>query len=293
MKSMTGCAIRDIEFDGYSFRYELKSVNNRFFDVYLKTPYEFSDYEIEIKNILKSKVKRGKLSFFISFESTEELGYSIAPDINIAKCYLEGSENIKKELGLKGGLDINSFLLLSSKDIWKKKKESKNEELLKEYLFRGLEDVVDIFNESRQKEGDFLKQFFDSSLNELSGFVRKIENSSKNFLQEKIILIKDKMSRLLLDIPLDENRILTEAAYYSEKTDISEEIVRLNSHIFQFKTAIDSEGDMGKRLDFIIQEMMREANTIGSKASDTSIVNIVIDMKCLIEKMREQVQNVE
>jgi uncharacterized protein (TIGR00255 family) len=289
---MTGYTSKNFEFDDIIFNIDIRSVNSRYGEVYIKTPYEFFKYEAELKKVITKQIKRGKISVFISCEYRDSFEYSVDSNEKLANSYLKAIKLIKNKLKLKGKINIDSFLK-NSPEIFNVKKDVKSEDLFKDRLIDSLGKSVEDFNEMRSQEGDFLKNIISENIDIINKKVIKIEELSSGAVEAYKHSIKKKMQEILADIPLDENRILEEAGYVAAKSDITEEIVRLKSHVEKLKEIILISQPVGKKIDFIVQEMNREVNTIGSKSNNSEISEIVIDLKCEVEKIREQIQNIE
>ncbi len=292
MKSMTGYHSGEYEFEKTNINIDIRSVNNRYLDVYVRLPKEFFSFETEFKKIVGSCVKRGKVSVYINYEDLGEKEYVFLPDIKLARSYLDGVEKLKNNLSITGDITIND-LISNFSGLLQKQEDTGNLDESVNYIKQALESSILKFEEIRKTEGAFLKDFFQESLEKIAGFNEEIEKLSGDFVPIYRDNIRKKMQELLQGAGIDESRILMEAAIQAEKSDVTEENVRIKSHIEAFEQALDIDDSIGKRLDFIIQELNREINTIGSKSSDIKISELVVAFKCEIEKMREQVQNVE
>ena len=219
--------------------------------------------------------------------------YSVVPDLKLAMAYKNSLEEVKKSLSLCGDIDINSFVSQYG-EVFKLKEDISYVDKVWEDVKTALMAVLEDFNGMRLKEGEFLKQSFEKNIDTMKNLVQEIEKKSQDLVNSSVQKIEQRIKELLKGVSVDENRLLTEAAFWADKTDVSEELTRLNSHMQAFKQAIEKEQiPVGRKLDFILQEINREVNTIGSKANDLNITHIVVDLKCEAEKIREQVQNIE
>ncbi|MCF6462708.1 YicC/YloC family endoribonuclease [Clostridium sp. Cult1] len=292
IKSMTGFG-RGESTDGiHNFNIEIKTVNHRYNDMVLKIPKHLSYLEEKIKRRIKNRISRGRVEVYINLEYISESAMEVKVDIPLAKAYKSGLELILEELNLKDEIKLSHIMSLS--EIIKTERKELDEDItwdcLKTALDKALEKVIDM----REKEGVILKRDMEYQVEKIKKMVKEIEKRSPLVVEEYKEKLKERIRELLDDeYNLDEERLNNEIAFFADKSDINEEIVRLNSHINQFLQTLESGESIGRKLDFIIQEMNREINTIGSKASDLVIGNYVIDVKSELEKMREQAQNVE
>lgn len=292
IKSMTGFG-RGESTDGiHNFNIEIKTVNHRYNDMVLKIPKHLSYLEEKIKRRIKNRISRGRVEVYINLEYISESAMEVKVDIPLAKAYKSGLELILEELNLKDEIKLSHIMSLS--EIIKTERKELDEDItwdcLKTALDKALEKVIDM----REKEGVILKRDMEYQVEKIKKMVKEIEKRSPLVVEEYKEKLKERIRELLDDeYNLDEERLNNEIAFFADKSDINEEIVRLNSHINQFLQTLESGESIGRKLDFIIQEMNREINTIGSKANDLVIGNYVIDVKSELEKMREQAQNVE
>ena len=292
IKSMTGFG-RGESTDGiHNFNIEIKTVNHRYNDMVLKFPKHLSYLEEKIKRRIKNRISRGRVEVYINLEYISQSAMEVKVDIPLAKAYKTGLELILEELNLEDDIKLSHIMSLS--EIIKTERKELDEDItwdcLKTALDKALEKVIDM----REKEGVILKRDMEYQVEKIKKMVKEIEKRSPLVVEEYKEKLKERIKELLDDeYNLDEERLNNEIAFFADKSDINEEIVRLNSHINQFLQTLENGESIGRKLDFIIQEMNREINTIGSKASDLVIGNYVIDVKSELEKMREQAQNVE
>lgn len=293
IKSMTGFGRSDYSDSKRDMVVEIKSVNHRYCDINVKMPRRYSFAEEKLKAIVKEVAKRGKIDLYLTVENLADSDTDIKLNTALAEQYYENLKELKSNLSLTG--EITLSLLASQPDVMRAVPDLEDEDIIMESLAIPVREAVKRFDRMRMAEGEKLAEDIISRgeqilnmANEISGQSPKIVSVYKNKLQDRI----NELLSGVTEIP--EERIALEAALFADKSNIDEEIVRLKSHVNQLEQIIKkSSQPEGKKLDFLIQEMNREANTIGSKANDINITNLVLEMKSEIEKIREQVQNIE
>ncbi|MGE5632893.1 MAG: YicC/YloC family endoribonuclease [Caulobacteraceae bacterium] len=290
IKSMTGFGRGEFSKGTTTFSVEAKSVNHRYSDVSVRIPRALSVLEEKVREFVSDKVSRGKIDVCINY-STFGQSSQVKLDVNLAQAYIDSLNTLKAQFGIKD--DISLSLLTRFPDILAMETVEQDMEELWLILKEALEIAFGALVEMRRREGERLKSDLLLKLDGIKELVKNINEKSYSIVDEYKNKLYDRIKELTKDIPIDENRLLTEVAVFADKSSIDEEIVRLESHIEEFRKTLNYEGSIGKRLDFIIQEMNREANTIGSKITDLGILNNVINIKTEIEKIREQVQNIE
>ena len=293
IKSMTGFG-RGESTDGiHNFNLEIKSVNHRYNDIIIiKMPKHISYLEEKIKKIIKDRINRGRVEVYINLEYIDESGIEVKVDIPLAKAYKSGMERIMKELDIEDSIKLSHILSVS--EIIKTERKELDEDITWNCLSTAIEMALDNVINMRINEGINLKNDMETQLIKIEGMIKEIEERSPLVVLEYKEKLKDRIVEILDgDCNIDEERINYEVAFFADKSDINEEIVRLKSHIKQFSRSLEEEKPIGRKLDFLTQEMNREVNTIGSKANDLIICNNVVDIKSELEKIREQVQNVE
>lgn len=279
---------------GKEYTVELKSVNNRFFDCSVKIPRQYGFLEEKIKAFIQqSGISRGKLDVFIGIDIVETEGVIINLDEEYASSYISALKRLSERFGLIN--DITTMRVAQNRDIFTMKKPEEDMERDWEELRPILEEAIGAYNAAREREGANLKNDMTEKLAVISEKLEKIKEKSeinKKSYEEKL---ENRLRAVLdgLDIELDAGRILTECAIFADKIAVDEETVRLESHFGAFFEALSSDEPVGRRIDFLLQEMNREVNTIGSKSVDSDIAKLVVDCKCELEKIREQIQNVE
>ena len=273
IKSMTGFGRCEICEDNRKFTVEMKSVNHRYLDVNLKMPKKLNFFEAAIRNLLKEYIQRGKVDVFITYEDLGQEKVSIRYNKDVAAKYLDYLRQMSADFGLED--------------------EEPDEEGIWKTLEKALRSAAEGFVTARVREGEALKTDLCAKLDEMKGYVDFIEERSPQIVSEYRQKLTQRVQELLGDVKADESRLLTEVTVYADKICVDEEIVRLQSHISAMKKSLTDGGSIGRKLDFLAQEMNREANTILSKTTDLELSNCGIELKTLIEKVREQIQNIE
>lgn len=291
IKSMTGFGRSYGEENGYNISVELKSVNHRFFEFYSRVPRQYAFLEEKLKSFVNSKVARGKIECTLTIENLSDNSVEVQINKPLAKAYENSLKELSAELGLKE--DFGSSLISRFPEVLNVTKQEIDEDLVWQSVKTIAENAIDKFILMRETEGEKLKTDLLLKCDHILECVSFVENRSPQTVSEYQERLYQKMKEVLETTSIDEQRILMEAAIYSDKVAVDEETVRLRSHIDQFKTFLNSEEAIGRKMDFLVQEMNRETNTIGSKCSDVEISRKVVDIKADIEKIREQIQNIE
>lgn len=291
IKSMTGFGRAELQDEVRRFTVEIKSVNHRYLDFNMKMPKKLSVFEAAIRGVLKEYMQRGKVDVFISCEDFSSGRMQLHYNSELAGRYLEYFRQMEKEFTLENDIKV-SHLSRCPEVLTMEEQEIDVEELWSE-LKKALRAAGEQFAASRQVEGENLKRDLTAKLDSLQANVRRIEERAPEILSEYRNRLETKMKELLEDTQMEDSRIAAEVVIFADKICTDEETVRLNSHIENMKTALNDGEGIGRKLDFIAQEMNREANTILSKANDLETTNIAIELKTEIEKIREQIQNIE
>ncbi len=291
IKSMTGFGREQKIIDQYDILVEIKSVNHRYYEYFSRLPRVYNYLDEKLKTFVKGNISRGKVEVSVSINNLNGREANIKADKLMAIGYINALREVNKELGLEDDLKLSKLIKFS--DVFNVQKVSDDEEYIWNMVKEVTQAAVDRFVEMREIEGFALKSDLLSKLDIVEGYLIKVEEQSPKTSENYRERLYQKLKDVLSDTNIDEQRILTEAAIYAEKIAIDEETVRLHSHIAQFRTLLDSEEPIGRKLDFLLQEVNREINTIGSKAQDLTITKYVVDMKAEVEKIREQVQNIE
>jgi uncharacterized protein (TIGR00255 family) len=292
MKSMTGFGRGSASGENYSVSVDLKTVNNRFLDVHLRTGSELSSIETNIKRRISQRLSRGRVDANITFERTGEVAYELNRPLIAG--YISAFRELQREFDVAGDPDINVIARLPGA-------MQPTRDGLDEEMMAGVERAIDSalldLEQMRAREGDELSIEMRSRLDVIEQHVPVIEDAANGLVDAYRSRLQKRISELLnrdgQNIELDQGRLAQEVSYLADRSDISEEIVRLRSHLTQFRELIDSPGETGKRLDFLLQELNREANTVLSKSTDLTIKDAGLAIKAEVEKLREQVQNVE
>lgn len=289
MNSMTGFGKAEYK-NGYELSVEIKTVNNRFLDVLPKYPKSFASFDDAIRKTVQSKLSRGRVEMFFTFSDMRGCDKQIGVDLPLAKAYYEAAQKIADHLHIENDFTVAS--IMRSPDVITAFQGEDDEEELKKITINVLSEALDNLNVMRKVEGEKLKNDLLSRINEVERLVKHIEKLAPAVQQSYSERLHEKVFSALEGKNMDEARIIQEVAIFADKADINEEITRLYSHISQFRKI--AEGDApGRKLDFLIQEFNREANTICSKSNDIAITGEALSLKSEIEKIREQVQNVE
>ena len=291
LKSMTGFGRGEAADDRMKITVEMKSVNHRYLDLGIKMPKRLNAYEASVRNILKEYIQRGKVDVFISY--VEFAGNSIQLKYNrtLAQEYMNICRQMQEEFDLLQ--DASVSMLTKLPEVITMEQVTEDDETVEALLSAALRQACESFVAAREKEGEQLKADLCGKLDHMLELVRKVENRSPQVVQEDRQKLLDKVKELLEDSSIEESRILTEVTIFSDKICVDEETVRLAAHIRSMKELLLKGGAVGRKLDFIAQEMNREANTTLSKCNDLETSGIAIDLKTEIEKVREQIQNIE
>ena len=290
MKSMTGFGRASLESNGKNYIIEIKTVNNKYSDITVKSPKRLSFMEDKIRKQIANRITRGKVEVSVSFFDFSNKSKNVVLNKEIAKEYIKQLREIADENNLSENISVVEIAKLP--DILNSIDSDNDEEIASEAL-QCLNMALDSLIEMRKTEGENIKQDLLVRIERVQKLVDKIAENSKGIVEEYVSKLEKRIKEILKTDIVDENRIAQEAVIYADKTSIEEELTRLNSHIVQFKELVNSDGPVGKKLDFMIQEMNRETNTIGSKAGSGEITKAVIDLKVELEDIREQIQNIE
>ena len=290
IKSMTGYGRAKLSKDDREYQIEIKSVNHRYLDISVRIPKQLSYLEETIKKEIAKKVKRGKIDVFVTFENNSLEGKEIKINTELAKAYI----NELKKLAEKENIlsDIQVTEISKYPDVLNIQ-SSQDDEKITEEVLETITIATDNLVQMRVTEGNKISEDLLKRLNIINKKVEEIAKLSTGLIEEYVVKLEERIKEILKNQEIDKTRLAQEVVIYADKCSIEEEVTRLNSHISQFKNLLNSNEAIGKKLDFIIQEMNRETNTIGSKANNLEITNGVIDIKTEIENIREQVQNIE
>lgn len=291
IRSMTGYGSSKGSVDDLNVVIELKSVNNRYLDVSIHAPRGFIFVEEKLKNAVSKHLTRGKVDVFVSVDSSKSDDLQVKINEPLLKSYLSALQSIENNYHLEN--DVTAGSISRYPDVLSLEKKELDLEAVADGMAALAEQALDDFDGMREREGQKLHDDILNKVCEIERLLSLIENESPKTIADYKERLYQKMKEVLEDTSIDENRIIQEVAIYSDKIAIDEETVRLHSHISQLKSMLDNGSPIGRKMDFLIQEFNREANTIGSKCQNSDIAHCVVDMKSEIEKMREQVQNIE
>lgn len=291
LKSMTGFGRADEILDGRHIIVEIKSVNHKFFEFSTRITRGYTFLEDKLKTFVQSKVSRGKIDMYVHIENIDVDDVEVTVNHSLAAGYINALRELNEKYNLSG--DVTADSLTKFTDIFSVHKAPEDEEKVWNTVKAVAEKAIDSFISMREVEGAKLYDDIVSRADYILSIVEKIEVRSPETVKEYRARLEAKLRELLEDRNIDDARILTETAIFADKVAVAEETVRLRSHISQLKQFASSEDPIGRKMDFLVQEMNRETNTIGSKCSDSDIAYMVVDIKAEIEKIREQVQNIE
>lgn len=291
IRSMTGFGRGDCQEDGKEFQVEIKTVNHRYSDIFVKMPRQIGFLEEKVRDIVGKAVSRGKIDVYITYNNFSDDSKCVMFDEVLAKTYINAVEALRDKFGLKD--DISVSLISKYPDVLKVEQAEEDEEKLWFMLKTAVENALSSLIAMREIEGEGLKTDLLSRTVYIGKILNDIALRAPDVVKDYKLKLETRIKDLLDQQTMDENRLAMEVAIFADRCSIDEEIVRLGSHLNQVKEALNIQQPIGRKLDFIIQEMNREINTIGSKANDLSITRNVVEIKSEIEKMREQVQNIE
>ena len=289
--SMTGYGSAKGSVEGQEITVELKSVNNRYLDCSVRLPRNFLFAEDTVKQAVSAGVSRGKVDVFVSAQASQDSGTVVSVNDELARGYRDAVARIAETLGLESGL--NAFSLARFPDVLTVERRELDKDKAAAALSEITAKAVEEFNAMREREGERLRRDMLGKLETIEGLVSVVEERSPQTVKEYRERLEARLRDILADRSLDEQRVITEAAIFADRTAVDEETVRLRSHIAQFRTMLEEGSPIGRKMDFLVQEFNRESNTNGSKCSDASLAKVVVDLKSEIEKIREQLQNVE
>lgn len=290
--SMTGFGRGEYKDDNYYFLVELKTINHKYADINIRLPRKISFLEDKARNLIKDHIKRGRVDLYIKLDLLGSEDVNLKFDETLASQYVNILTQIKSKFDVID--DISVMNIAKFADVIKSEEKEEDEDLLWSMFKKALEEALKNLKEMRNEEGKKLAEDVIMRCNLLKNYIDEIEKYSYNVVIDYKEKLNNRISEILENPSLiDENRLAQEVAIYADKSSITEEIVRFNSHIEQLKNTVIKNESIGRKIDFLIQEMNRETNTIGSKSSDLTITNLVVEIKSELEKIREQIQNIE
>lgn len=291
IKSMTGYGSAKGQAEGLEITVELKSVNNRYLDTSVRLPRSFLFAEDTVKSAVQAHISRGKVDVFVSVDSSAADDMVIKVNEPLLKSYVEAIRHISEEYSLVN--DMTALNVSRFPDVLSVEKKDLDADAIAAAISSITEKALDDFDAMRLIEGEKLRDDVLSRLDTIDALVRTVEEEAPKTVADYRARLEQKMAEVLGTAGIDESRILAEAAVYADHIAVDEETVRLRSHMAQLKTMINGSSPTGRKIDFLIQEFNREANTIGSKCQNSDIAHVVVDLKSEIEKIREQIQNIE
>ena len=291
IKSMTGYGRYQDTVGGKDISVEIKSVNHRYFEFSSRISRAYGFIEDKLKNFVQSQVSRGKIDMHVSIVSLDDGAMEVELNRSLAKGYVDALRTLASEFGLSDDITVSAVARYS--DIFTVRRAAEDEEAIWEAVKSVAQKALDNFIAMREAEGAKLRADVESRADTILAAVEKVEAGSKETLAAYRQRLYNKLTEVLENKAVDEQRIVTECAIFADRIAVDEETVRLRSHIDQLRKVLDSDEPSGRKLDFIVQEMSRETNTIGSKSQSSAIAHIVVDVKAEIEKIREQIQNIE
>lgn len=291
VKSMTGFGRAVKELDGYVVTVELKSVNHRYFEFYSRCPRQYGFIDDKIKSFVNSRVARGKVECYVGIEALNTESADVVVNNTLASAYVKALKEIAASYDLKE--DFGAATISRFPDVLVVKKAEEDEEKIWSLVKEVADEAIDRFVEMRTVEGKRMYDDVYARSEFILDCVSYIEERSPETVKEYNDKLIERVHEIIGDAALDENRVMQEVAIYADKVAVAEETVRLRSHIEQLRAFLDSDESIGRKMDFLVQEINRETNTIGSKCNDVDIARKVVDMKAEIEKIREQIQNIE
>lgn len=289
MFSMTGFGKAEYK-NGYELTVEVKTVNNRFLDILPKYPKSFLIFDDLIRKTVQSKLTRGRVELFFTFNDARDVEKELSTDLPLAKAYYNSSIAIAESLGVENDLTVSRIMRMP--DVISHIASDIDEDQIRDILTSTLSEALDNLNVMRKAEGEKLKADLNDRINEVERLVALLELNAPTVAENYRKKIDERVRNILGATQIDEARLLQEVAIFADKSNVDEEITRLKSHISQFRKILLAE-NAGRKLDFLVQEFNREANTVCSKANDVEITNTALLLKCEIEKIREQIQNIE
>ena len=291
LRSMTGYGRCERMAEGKKILAEIKSVNQRFTDYNIKVPRHLAFLEDKVRELASQRIARGKVDIYILVESYEEADKEITLNEALAKNYVEVLRQLKEEFNLDGDINVNTVSRFS--DIFRSERKEEDQELIWKVVADTMNEALDAFIAMREREGERIQKDLCARIYYMKELAQKVDERSPQTVAEYKERLYSKIKEVLDEREVDEARVLTEVAIFADKVAVNEETVRLSSHFDEFYAIINGGEPAGRRLDFLIQEINREVNTIGSKAQDLDIAKTVVELKGEIEKLREQIQNIE
>lgn len=291
MKSMTGFGRSKLEENSREYIVEIKSVNHKYSDISIKLPRNIMCFEEKIKKIVSSNISRGKVDVFITFNNYSEEGKDVVINKELAQNYINQLRELANENGLDDKIRVTEITKMP--DVLQLKIQDDESDVIWYELEKCVTEAVNNFVSMRETEGERIKEDLLERINYVESLVNSIISNSTGLIEEYVVKLRERIKEILTTDVVDEARLAQEIVIYADKCSIEEELTRLRSHIGQFKDLLETKEPVGKKIDFLIQEMNRETNTIASKSVKLEITNLAIDIKTAMEDIREQIQNIE
>lgn len=290
IKSMTGYGKSSLSINSREYQVEIKTVNHKYIDVNIKMPRIISYLEEDVRKLVVSRIKRGKVDIQISFENYSQDGNDVKINTELAQIYIQSLRKLAEAENLSSNIEVTEITKLP--DVLTIK-SNLDENETKEELLQVVNEAIDKLIQMRKIEGEKISKDIFDKIARIEQKNEEIFSLSTGLIEEYVVKLEARVKELLKTEELDKSRLMQEVVIYADKCSVEEEVTRLRSHIYQLRYLINSEEPIGKKMDFLIQEMNRETNTIGSKANNLEITNNVVDIKTILEDIREQIQNIE
>ncbi len=291
MKSMTGFGRAKKEENNRIYTIEIKSVNHKYTDISVRVPRHLSYLEEKIKKEVQKNIYRGKIDIFVTFENYSDEAKEIIINKELTKKYIEELKKVAQENNLS--YDIPIIEITKLPEVLNIKNSDENEDIIEKELLECLKEAIQNFVLMKENEGNKIKEDLERRINNVENKILKISEYSTGLVANYVVKLEERIKEILKTDIIDKTRLATEVVIYADKCSVEEELTRLKSHVNQFRQMLEEKENIGKKMDFLIQEMNRETNTIGSKSNLLEITNLVIEIKVELEDIREQVQNIE
>jgi uncharacterized protein (TIGR00255 family) len=294
LKSMTAFGRAESEAEGRKYTCEMRSLNNRYLDVLVRLPRRYAVLEERVKKLVAARVTRGRVEVAVQVNGEKGEGAPVQVEVNLglARNFHEQLERLRRELGLAEPVGLELLLSLG-RDIFEVKEEEESAEAVWERLSRPVEAALTALEAMRAEEGRILSADFTERLGAVEGLLSRVSERTPALVEEYRAKLTERIRSALGELAVDEARLLQEVAIFADRADVAEELVRARSHLEQFRALLEMDEPVGRKLNFLLQELGREVNTIGSKAPDAAVSQLVVEAKSELERMREQVQNIE
>jgi len=291
MKSMTGFGRSKLEENSREYIVEIKSVNHKYSDISIKMPRSISCFEENVKKIVSKNISRGKVDVFITFNNYSDEGKDVVINKELAKNYINQLRELAAETGINQDIKVTEITKMP--DVLQLKIQDDESDVIGKELEKCVLQAVENFVNMRAVEGERIKQDLSDRINIVENLVNTIFSHTTGLIEDYVVKLRERIKEILGTDVVDEARLAQEIVIYADKCSIEEELTRLRSHIMQFRNMLEAQDSIGKKLDFLVQEMNRETNTIASKSVKLEITNLAIDVKTAMEDIREQIQNIE